>query len=684
MPLLHTYSNLKSSILDRHCTRWRSLGAVFGLAAAAALVLVCKVSLAVAATIGPGYSAMWYDPARSGEGLQLEILDTDHALVEWYTYDEKGGQRWLQGVGQIIHDGAGDSIKFPQLYDTHGGHFGPNFNPADVQLKIVGDATLVFGDCNTGTFTYHAYGQSQTLPMQRLTQTMGAGCESINGIPGQPVMDYAGQSGSWYDTSHSGEGFALQWLATGQAIVTWYTYDTQGNQVWLLGVGAEQNGAIVFDQMAITSGAHFGTAFDPASVQKEDWGTLTLQIDCNGGSAHYASKQTAFGTGDLNLTRLTTLAQPSCPTVAPKLSDLYNITWDEIPIEEGTPADPNYLGAQSIANDGTIAGDRNGHLVLWHPDTRTWEDVPRDIASLPADISPDGLSVIATDAITDEPQPIDILIWQRSTGWQPLPGTAVSRSVHDSVSHNFKYVAGTGHDTGGTDRVWIRAIDGAQQMLPTTNNDFTASLPFAVSDDGRTAVGIGLRFPTPDYPLHVAVRWNIDSLATTLTNPDGEELAVASACDANCNIIYGAGLYDYEPNQPHPGEAWYLKDDGEFGYLGALADAPVTARSYACTDATPDGSLVVGTYTAYKYIDYPDSGTSSRMFIWTQATGIVSVRSLVDELGIGDDDWDEIDAVRVSPDGSKILIGGVHIRQQFHVDHFRAIVLNLMPKAASN
>ena len=58
---------------------------------AAGLLLALMSSVAGAATISSGYSGMWYDPARSGEGLQLEILSPDAALVEWFTYDAETG-----------------------------------------------------------------------------------------------------------------------------------------------------------------------------------------------------------------------------------------------------------------------------------------------------------------------------------------------------------------------------------------------------------------------------------------------------------------------------------------------------------------------------------------------------------------------------------------------------------------
>jgi len=446
-------------------------------------------------------------------------------------------------------------------------------------------------------------------------------------------------------------------------------------------VGTEQNGSVVFEHMSRTHGPHFGTAYDPAAFQADDWGTLTLQLQCNSGSAHYQSTQAGFGSGELTLTRLTNMKAPACPTLKPKFNDLYDITWNELPIELGTAQNPNNLFAEGIANDGTVAGRRAGHLVLWHPDTQSWEDVPRDIAAIPVFISPDGSAVIATDNGTITPDPtlsIHTLLWQRSTGWQALPG--VKLSVHQGVSHNFKYVTGYGRDNYlGGDFPWIQPIDGAQQLLPVT----AVSYPSTVSNDGRTIVGVTLRFPT-DFPQTVATRWE-NGQSTILHNPDGEELSAASACDADCNIVFGEGLYNYDSNHPHLNEAWYLKKDGVFGYFGALPDAPVASPSYGVGDVIPDGSLAVGGYIAYQNVDHPVFGTGSRAFIWTQATGIVSVRSLVD-LGIGDDDWNEVNNARVSSDGRYILLGGTHALDPFgsQPEHSRAVVLRLMAKSSSD
>ncbi len=99
-------------------------------------------------------------------------------------------------------------------------------------------------------------------------------------------------------------------------------------------------------------------------------------------------------------------------------SDLYNLTWEDIPMPESTPVDPHIITADSITDDGTIAGIGTGGLVLWHPDTQTWEFLPKQLDNGPALISPDGSSIVTTDA--EQMPATDILTWNRVDGWQVL------------------------------------------------------------------------------------------------------------------------------------------------------------------------------------------------------------------------------------------------------------------------
>jgi hypothetical protein len=119
-------------------------------------------------------------------------------------------------------------------------------------------------------------------------------------------------SGSWNDPSHSGEGYTLEVMANGSALVYWFSYDPAGKRRWFFGVGTIEQGQLVFDDLLSTRGGVFGAAFDPTAVEVYSWGTLNLDIGCNGGTASYASIEQGFGSGELSLRRLTSLDGLSC------------------------------------------------------------------------------------------------------------------------------------------------------------------------------------------------------------------------------------------------------------------------------------------------------------------------------------------------------------------------------------
>lgn len=631
------------------------------------LLLAALPRFADAGPVKPGHSAMWYDPARDGEGWVLEILDERKAALYWFTYDEEGDQRWLQAVGEIRQSDSGEVVSFPELYVTKGGRFGPQFDPEDVQREVVGEAEMRFASCDKGTFSYSAFDQSQTFDIQRLTKTMGAGCEPIHGTPGLPVRHFAGQSGSWFDPAHDGEGFALQWLAKGKAILTWYSYDPDGNQHWMVGVGYFEDGRIIFPSLESTGGARFGEAFDPTDVERRDWGSLVLEIGCSAGSANYDSKFPEFASGDFNLTRLTQLKQPDCPWENPEFTDLYDITWTEIPIDRGTARHHNNIQAQSIADDGAVAaslvlssseGDGYPKLAVWRPGAESWEIKERSIDRSSPTISPDGSTIIAAEPVFPSGEPIRLLSWVKEAGWDELPGLTVDRSIMYGTSQDLSRVVGEGRDVGAdtSQHPWIWSREDGQRVLPETPS-IRGTLPLTCSNDGNVVVGIETRLP-PDgssFATYAAIRWNGDDPPVVMTDPFGADLGFPTACDRQCEIVYGAGQATYDSEHPHPGEAWYRLDSGGFAYLGDFADAQEgSSRSYGVHDVTVDGSLAVGGYAQVREFE-PSRAVG---FIWTQRTGLVSILSLVDKLGIGDDQWRTMRAISVSSDGSKILLVG--------------------------
>lgn len=617
-------------------------------------LLIAGPAVSSAAEIQSGHSAFWYDAARDGEGWVLEILPDDRALLYWFTYDEEGNQRWLQAVGKITDGEEDPAIEFPELYVTRGAEFGSDFDPSDVEREVVGFAAMTFEDCDQGTFSYTAFGQSQTIEMTRLTQTMAAGCQPINGVPGQPVKEYAGQSGSWFDTAHDGEGFALQWLSRDEAVVTWYSYDTEGNQYWMIGVGQYQDGQIVFPELQSTRGARFGEAFDPEDVERFSWGSLTMDLQCSAGSAQYDSQLADFGSGDFDLNRLTQLKRPDCPYVQPKLQDLYEITWNEIPIDRDTK-----VQADAIANNGTIAargpgpnGEDGWHLRLWRPETGEWKIVSRKISAELLFISPDGDTVVSSEPGSASRDRRNPLIWRESTGWDLFEGIIYEASVVYGASQDLSYVIGRGFLEGESHAVpWIWSPDNGQQQLPLTD-EIGNAIPGAASNDGATVAGVTLRV-SPDgspFPVNYAVIWENGHEPKLMRDERGIVLSTPTACDRRCGTVFGFGHAEANTNHPHAGEPWFWKPSGLVGYLGTVPDAVGGARPYVLADVSADGRLAVGSYSA-------GSG-NSRAYIWTQRTGMVSVRALSAEMGLGDDAWEDQIAVSVSPNGKRILLRG--------------------------
>ena len=91
-------------------------------------------------------SGSWYDPAQSGHGLLIEILDRGQAVVTWYAFDNAGAPMWLIGVATI----EGQRLRAP-MSRVAGGRFPPLFNTADTQISAWGELVLEFSDCDTGT-----------------------------------------------------------------------------------------------------------------------------------------------------------------------------------------------------------------------------------------------------------------------------------------------------------------------------------------------------------------------------------------------------------------------------------------------------------------------------------------------------------------------------------------------------
>jgi hypothetical protein len=265
--------------------------------------------------VEPGTSGIWVDRERNGEGFMLEILQGNHALVYWYTYDQQGEQDWYYAVGDI----QGNQISFSELQQVEGGRFGP-WNDAWVgEIVVVGSATFTWTSCDEGVMNWTLNGKDEyrtgRMNLERLTRLLGLPCTSGqpgSGNPG-PVPQSATFSGVWADPSHRFEGFSLEVLNETKAVVYWFSYGPNSERRWFYNLADIIGNRLVVNNLLTTSGPIFGEKNAQESLQQMPWGEVELEFGCEVGTATYSSSEDGFGSGTQNLKRITFLKGLECP-----------------------------------------------------------------------------------------------------------------------------------------------------------------------------------------------------------------------------------------------------------------------------------------------------------------------------------------------------------------------------------
>lgn len=131
-------------------------------------------------------------------------------------------------------------------------------------------------------------------------------------------------SGAWYHPDHSGHGISVEVLDDENTVFFWYTYDPDGNPIWLLAQGTNSEIALTglfipYIRVEATAYYHDGMIFgefDPDTNHRQEWGTIILDFQYAGcDSAHMEWFPTipGFTHGSTDLVRLTSLYELDCP-----------------------------------------------------------------------------------------------------------------------------------------------------------------------------------------------------------------------------------------------------------------------------------------------------------------------------------------------------------------------------------
>ena len=176
-----------------------------------ALILASTSALADLTLAEGGASGQWFNVSRDGEGIFLEIVDTNsgpQVAIAWFTYDKNGNQMWLSGAVSVGNNAT--SANIPVIV-TEGPVFGTDYDPDDLEVDNWGNLQVRFSDCSNGFMTYSSstgFG-SDTIPLVRLTSLVQVDCDAPEPPTGTPQIT----PGLW-----SGNGVCFNVSADGNSI----------------------------------------------------------------------------------------------------------------------------------------------------------------------------------------------------------------------------------------------------------------------------------------------------------------------------------------------------------------------------------------------------------------------------------------------------------------------------------
>ena len=230
---------------------------------------------------------LWYrGEVERGWGVNVahhgEIL-----FVTWFTYDTDGSQMWL--VGPEVRKTTGNTYT-GALFRTNGPSFA-SYNASQLQFSQAGTVTLSFSDANNGTFSYTVGSVTQSKPIIR---------QVFSTIPTCTAGGSHGASPNFQDLWYAGEverGWGVNLTHQGDILfVTWFTYDTNGRGMWLVGPNvARTTGNTFTGALFRTTGPAFSNnPWDPAGLGFTEVGNATFAFsDANGGTFSYTVNGTS-------------------------------------------------------------------------------------------------------------------------------------------------------------------------------------------------------------------------------------------------------------------------------------------------------------------------------------------------------------------------------------------------------
>ena len=330
--------------------------------------------------VGPVISGTWYDPARNGEGVVLQMLSDGRVFAVWFTYPaegEPGEQAWLIGTATAADR---NTLRMDSVVQPIGARFGAAFDPTQVQQLPWGRFDFEFSDCNHATLRYEgpaAYGsgERQLVRLTELDELQCSGARDLMSNGARALSGLRSKSGTWYVPSRSGEGWLIEEFPDGRSGVYWFTYDESGRQRWIAGIGVRDGSRLVLQQPFTTRGTRFGAAFRSEAVRMDAFGDIAVEFaSCDALRLTYTALRPEQGSAERAASKLTGVVGLPCIDGTPQSSG--GLRWIERSPMPGS-GNSEHAAVSLGEHVYTIAGfGARRSFLRFSPATGQWTTLP--------------------------------------------------------------------------------------------------------------------------------------------------------------------------------------------------------------------------------------------------------------------------------------------------------------------
>jgi len=306
---------------------------------------------------------------------------------------------------------------------------------------------------------------------------------------------------------------------------------------------------------------------------------------------------------------------------------------------------PEFINPNDVSNNGVVTVSSTTGNYMWTEENGlvTINTISNGYLNAGnAKVSNDGTKIAAT--VTNPDTNLnEVGLYDVATGtWTYLGGIGGESDGGIAsawgISGDASTIVGLGWVNAGTAHAIKGTASGGMVDMGSTVSD-RSSRANDVSFDGSVIVG----WQDGESGFRQGAVWDIDGNQTLLFDNDGFEVSEAGAVSDNGVWVVGGGLVF---------DAWKWSEDTGIQSI-PHPDAGMFFRG-SSTAVNEDGSIVLGYYRAW-----PGPPMFGEGFIWTEATGRITLNDYVDGLGVDRMGISLNLPLGISPDGTMIVGNGV-------------------------